>query len=77
MDDDDDHNFSRPLVEEYIEQAGETLRKIDENLCVLMLDVLAADLGRADPAMSSASRLEFLSGRGHFLKGALVLLGSV
>ena len=34
MDDDDDHNFSRPLVEEYIEQAGETLRKIDENLCV-------------------------------------------
>ena len=77
MDDDDDHNFSRPLVEEYIEQAGETLRKIDENLCVLTLDVLAADLGRADPAMSSASRLEFLSGRGHFLKGALVQSGSV
>ena len=30
MDDDDQHNFSKPLAQEYIEQADDTLQQIDK-----------------------------------------------
>lgn len=55
MDDDDEHGFSKPLAEEYIEQADSTLRLIDDSLA-------GTD--------SREAQLEMLSSRGHFLKGA-------
>jgi len=63
MDDDDEHNFSKPLAIEYIEQADETLQQIDKNLL--------------DSSQSDIQQLEFLSGRGHFLKGSSAALGLV
>jgi osomolarity two-component system phosphorelay intermediate protein YPD1 len=55
MDDGDDHNFSKPLAEEYIEQADATLRQIEDAL--ISKDPLTV-------------QLEVLSSKGHFLKGA-------
>jgi len=61
MDDDGQHNFSKPLAQEYIEQADETLQEIDKYLL--------------DTSKSDQEQLEFLSGRGHFLKGSSAALG--
>jgi hypothetical protein len=34
LDEEDDHDFSLSMVEAYFEQAEDTFRKLDKNLCV-------------------------------------------
>jgi len=63
MDDDDEHGFSKPLAKEYIDQADVTLKQIDRHLL--------------DSSKSVTDQLEYLSGRGHFLKGSSAALGLV
>jgi len=63
MDDDDEHSFSKPLVEEYLEQAGVTLDQMVESL--------------ANKKDDKAAELLFLSDKGHFLKGSSAALGVI
>jgi len=63
MDDDEEHSFSKPLVEDYVSQAGATLAEMQAKL--------------DDSSESKAQRLDFLSSKGHFLKGSSAALGVV
>jgi len=61
MDDDEEHSFSKPLVQEYLEQADATLDEMEAKI----------------KEGQSKDSLEFLSGKGHFLKGSSAALGAI
>ncbi|GAA98744.1 uncharacterized protein L969DRAFT_92139 [Mixia osmundae IAM 14324] len=64
MDDDDTHEFSRPLAVEYIEQGAKAVKDIE----ILLDDELSG-------SQSIDVRLKTLSELGHFLKGSSASLG--
>jgi len=61
MDDDEEHSFSKPLVQEYLEQADATLEEMEQKV----------------KDGQSKDNLEWLSGKGHFLKGSSAALGAI
>lgn len=74
LDDDDTHDFSREMVEEYYTQAAQTFDDMDAALSVLMIHLFSHFLLN-DPFHRTEKDLVKLSDLGHFLKGSSATLG--
>lgn len=49
LDEDDSHDFSLSMVEEYFEQAQATFKKLDRNVCVVVINYSLLNLTFSTP----------------------------